>query len=283
MINIQNLSKVNNDEILECFNHSFSDYSIPFRLDLNQLEHKLNAESINKEISIGAFKENRLVGFVLHGERGNGESRIAYNAGTGVRPIERGQKLTRKMYDYIIPILQAKNFESVDLEVISNNFPAIKSYETIGFKHIRDLNCYKAELNSEKINNMVSVKEANQINLSELSNFGEIKPSWQNANKTIFNLGKQTKNILAYYQNEICGYCVLNSNNNRILQIAVKKQMRKKGVGSSILNYINHNISSSISIINVDSRYDETLNFFERNNFAMTLRQKEMKVKIASR
>ena len=91
MINFDNLSEINNKDILDCFNLSFSDYSIPFKLNLEQLENKLRNENINKDISVGAFNKNKLVGFVLHGDRIKDRNRIAYNAGTGVIPTQRGQ------------------------------------------------------------------------------------------------------------------------------------------------------------------------------------------------
>lgn len=273
MIAIQNLLLTSNSQILECFNDSFSDYSIPFRLNLEQLENKLYTEDVDKEISVGAFYKDQLVGFVLHGKRSTNRNKIAYNSGTGVRPNYRGQKLTRQMYDFILPILQGHNIGSVVLEVISTNTPAIKSYQSIGFKHSRDFNCYKAKLYSDKWNNNVIITESEDI---ALHNFGKIQPSWQNSEKTIFKLGKQAKYLLAHYQNEICGYCVLNSSNNRIMQIAVKAHLRKKGIGSSFLRYIDQNLSNTVSIINVDSSCEETKNFFEKNNFQKTLTQKEM-------
>ena len=129
MIGFQNLREIENEEILDCFNLSFSDYSIPFKLSLKQLETKLRTENINKDISIGTFIRNKLIGFVLHGDRIEGVNRIAYNAGTGVIPIERGQKLTRRMYDYIMPTLSKNKFSEVALEVISDNIPAVQQKE----------------------------------------------------------------------------------------------------------------------------------------------------------
>ncbi len=282
MISFRNLSDISNVELLACFNDSFSDYSIPFKLDLKQLEDKLHSEDIDHEISVGAFKENRLVGFVLHGQRMNHDSLTAYNAGTGVRPIERGQRLTRKMYDFIKPILNSKGIEKVVLEVISDNIPALKSYESIGFQLARDLNCYKAKLNSVVLADDVRVEESDQVSLKEIGEFGDIIPSWQNANKTISNLGEQAKYLLAFYKSQLCGYCIINSTNNRILQLAVKKQFRRRGIGGSLLAYIRQNISPVTSIINVDSSHEETIKFFGRY-FEKTLMQKEMKLEITSR
>lgn len=141
MVEIKTLSKISSPELLDCFNLAFSDYLIPMKLTLEQLETKLKTENINREVSVGAFKEKKLVGFVLHGDRNFGKIRRAYNGGTGVIPAERGHGLTKRMYDFILPILESNAFEEVVLEVISNNIPAIKSYQKIGFKPIRNLSC----------------------------------------------------------------------------------------------------------------------------------------------
>jgi len=283
MMNFQNLRKIENEEILDCFNLSFSDYSIPFKLSLKQFEAKLRTENINKDISIGTFNEKKLVGFVLHGDRNKGENRVAYNAGTGVIPTERGQNITRRMYDYIIPTLKANKFSEVVLEVISDNLPAIKSYEAIGFNLTRGLSCFKGEPFIKRKNNEIKIKQLTKVNFDELSKIGEINPTWQNCKETISNLGDNALYFLAFMGEKLCGYCILNTSNNRILQIAVKKQMRNKLIGSTILQFVKSKVSAPISIINIDSRFEETLKFFESRNLQKTLTQNEMKLEIAIR
>ena len=126
MIEIKTLSQTSNQDILNCFNLSFSDYSIPFKLKLDQLVTKITTENINREISIGVFRKQKLIGFVLHGDRKVGGIKKAYNAGTGVIPTERGCALTKRMYEFIKPKLKREAFDEIVLEVISNNIPAIK-------------------------------------------------------------------------------------------------------------------------------------------------------------
>ena len=283
MIRIGTLSKASNEDILNCFNLSFSDYSIPFKLSLQQLEKKLSAEDINKEISIGAFKDQELIGFVLHGDRECKNHRVAYNAGTGVVPHQRGQRLTRRMYDFIKPNLESKGFEEVILEVISSNISAIKSYEKVGFKRERVLNCFKGELAISKINQNVDIEKFDNTRLSKLNIVCEIKPSWQNSNETIKNMKSDALVLTARIDSVLGGYIVINKTNNRILQIAVKKEMRRRYIGSSLLKYLADKISNETSIINVDNNYASALNFLQNMNLQQSLTQDEMKLKIARR
>lgn len=280
MVHFNNLSDVENDEILECFNDSFSDYSIPFRLNLAQLVTKIGTENVNKAISVGAFKDDRLVGFVLHGDRTDKHSRKAYNAGTGVRLDERGQKLTRRMYDYMIPILQQSHVTEVVLEVISDNVPAITSYEAIGFQKTRDLVCYSGELDTKALSNEVKIEEREVIDFSALAPFVDVRPSWQNTYDTILNLGKDALWLLAYRGEQLCGYAALNTTNNRVMQIAVSKEVRQQSIGSALLYYIKHNISNKISLINVDGSCKSVHDFLKYHNLEQTLVQHEMKLTI---
>lgn len=280
MINIATLEKTSVNKVLSCFNLSFSDYSIPFRLELQQLESKIRAESIDLRYSVGAFREGELIGFILHGVKENDNLRFAYNGGTGVIPSERGQGLTCRMYNYVLPKLKAENFESVILEVICNNKPAIKSYEKVGFKKTRSLNCYSGTLETIATNPDIKVEPMKISGLKSISHIGEVKPTWQNSNEAIMNMGKLVDCLGAYESGKLCGYCVINTTNNRILQMAVAKETRNKKIGSSIIEYVKRNYSNQISMINVDTSSDPINKFLENQGLSISLQQNEMKLEL---
>ena len=279
-IQFRNLSDISNQEIVVCFNTSFSDYVVPIQLSLKQLEIKLYSENIDKFISVGAFSENQLVGFILHGHRLIDGVRIAYNAGTGVIPRERGHGLTKRMYAHIKSVLNTKGFAKVVLEVISTNIPAIASYEKIGFKNVRYLSCFKGVPKIPKINTEITTTEVEQASLSDYIDFGDIKPTWQNTTATIERLGDAIFFIIASIASEVCGYCIVNRTTNRILQLAVKKDFRNTGVGTTLLNYLKNRAQGPISIINIDDRFIDTLRFFERRHIKKTLGQTEMELEL---
>ncbi len=282
MIKIRTLENTAISEILSCFNLSFSDYLIPFHLELKQLESKLLADNINLNISPGAFKEGKLIGFVLHGVKEKKNIKIAYNGGTGVIPTERGQQLTPKMYDFILPKLIEKQFNTVILEVISNNIPAIKSYEKIGFQSIRQLNCYKGELQIKGINNEIDIKPIDNPNWELLSQIGEVLPTWQNAHEAIGKLAESMICLGAYSKGKLCGYAVLNTINNRIIQIAVESKMRTQRIGSTLLDYIQRNYSPKTSMINVDNTFDSINSFLVKSGLGLSLQQVEMSLRLES-
>ena len=129
--------------LLHTFNTAFADYYLPFHLTEAQLLAKMRADKNSPALSVGAFDGDRLVGFMLHGVDTVNGRRTVYNGGTGVLPEYRGQGLTAQMYAQAIPVLKAKGIDRVILEVISQNVPAIKSYERSGSQALREVACFK--------------------------------------------------------------------------------------------------------------------------------------------
>jgi len=173
MTTFQTLENIAIEELLEVFNLSFSDYIVPFYLTKEQLEDKIKSDSIKLEFSVGAFQDNQLIAFILHGYDLVDQLKIAYNAATGVIPTKRGGKLTQKMYQHVLPILQENDIDKLLLEVITTNERAIKTYKNIGFKTIRELNCYKGAINITNRKNDFEIRRLEAYNWPELQALGK--------------------------------------------------------------------------------------------------------------
>lgn len=262
------------DEILAVFNESFSDYIISVQRTKSQFADKLKAENISLDYSVAAVENDKLVGFILHGV--SKDKKLAYNAGTGVIPSKRGQNTTAKMYDFILPKLRMDGFEQVVLEVISNNVPAMKSYEKVGFNQLRKLNCFKGEVKVTEINTDVIIKTLSQFDGEFANEHQSIKPSWQNANQAIRILNEGITAYGAFINDSLVGQVVVNKTNNRILQIVVDKAYRRSRIGASLLNHLKSISDSSSSIINVDSNSAAATRFFETHGYDNILQQYEM-------
>lgn len=213
---ISNLKNCSIAEILTAFNLSFSDYIIPLQLTEQQLKDKILAEDIDLEWSFGAFEENKLVGLILHGFRNN----KLYNAGTGVLPEYRGNKITQKLYDCVLEKAKSENITTIQLEVITENEIAIKTYENIGFEIIRTLNCYKGTLNVEKLESPFKVVTLNPTDYNTLNALSNYELTWQNSVETIKNLHKinDIKTIGVLNQKEIIGYIIFNTTSKKYIK-----------------------------------------------------------------
>lgn len=273
------LANTSIDEILSVFNHSFSDYIVPFHLTKEVLISKIAAEKLDMNISVGAFEEGRLVSFILQAEKiENGEKTI-YNGGTGVVPESRGKGLVRKMYDFIIPLLKERNADILLLEVIEGNKAAIRAYENLGFTIVRKLNCFNGNINSGKGNTTVTIKELTAFQWDKFGSFWDIEPSWQGS---VFILEDMLRDclILGAFRDEILvGYIIYNPVSRKIYQIAVDKNHRNQEIGTRLFDGINEiNNGQTIAFNNVHDTSENTYTFLEKtiglNNW---LSQFEMK------
>lgn len=263
-------------EITTTFNKAFSDYFIPIQLTTDQLYAKMIADKTERAISIGAFDNGELVALMLHGKDIiNGET-VAYNGGTGVIPEYRGNGLTKEMYKRLEQHLEHQNISKIVLEVINENIQAIKSYEKSGFQIKRELACFKGHPKSVKPSwNLKSIDLTAQ-NWKLIQSFWDIEPTWQNS-INVLNTIKDTISVLGTFSDEqLVGYCIYNPNTNRIHQIAVKKEYRQRGIGTSLASSISKDSEQVISIINVDTTSRATINFFERLGLENNFNQFEM-------
>lgn len=140
-LNLKPLVGIDIATLLETFNEAFSDYIVPMQLTHKQLADKIRKENVYLEMSVGAFDNEKLIGFILHGLETRQGKTVAYNAATGVVPSARGAGLSLRLYDAIVPLLKANGVTAIYLEVITRNTPALKSYEKFGFNISRELLC----------------------------------------------------------------------------------------------------------------------------------------------
>lgn len=276
MTTIQTIEKVDIKDITEVFNSSFSDYFVPMKLSVEQLKTKFEAENIALNYSVGAFDNGKLVGFILHCYRLENNIKQLYNGGTGVLKNYRGNGLTRKMYDFIIPKLENDAISNIHLEVLSQNYQAIKSYQNVGFKETRDLLCFKGSPLITKTNNEVTIEKLSCFDWKTLQTFWSIVPTWQSSIYTISNLGENVLAYGAYLHSKLIGYIIFNHSVNRILQLAVMPEFRNIGIGKRLIQALDQSCQNPISIINVDNKDKSTVLFFEKIGLENNVNQIEM-------
>jgi ribosomal protein S18 acetylase RimI-like enzyme len=258
---LQTLQHSTLSQVVEVFNESFSDYIVPLNLTMEQMENKIKNDSIQLAFSAAAFESDKPVAFILHGYDVVNHEKIIYNAGTGVIPSRRGNSLTRKLYDFILPRLHSNEISKIQLEVITENKPAIKTYQNIGFEIVRELNCYKGSVIPVIANNDFQIQYLDNYDWDELQSFWDWKPSWQNSITAVENL-KHVNASFGIYTNEILlGYLIFNPATKRVQQFAVHKDHRGAGIGKQLFRCLADSFGNEISIINIDEASVETAEF----------------------
>ncbi|WP_121966585.1 GNAT family N-acetyltransferase [Myroides sp. N17-2] len=272
------LKNVNLEELLQVFNKSFSDYVVPMKLSMEQLRDKIKAEGIDLTISVGAFCNKELVGFILHAKNND----YLYNAGTGVLPSFRGNNLTTKMYDYAIPLFKSFSMRKINLEVVSSNETACKSYRKIGFKKWRVLNSIKGiiSIKTLKFEEVEGLQISNLPYYEYLISFAEkdIIPTWENNEFCIQNFETSlTIRKATINGTTTVGYIIFDSKANKILQIWVKEAYRRKGIGSYLIKELIGN-DRSFLVTNIDGQNFGIHSFFKSVGGEPYLEQVEMEM-----
>ncbi|WP_372757120.1 GNAT family N-acetyltransferase [Mariniflexile sp.] len=263
MITFKTLEKTDLNIILEALNTAFSDYIIPLEFTSETFKYKLTNDRINLNYSVGAFENGKLIAFILHGLEICHHKKILYNAGTGVIPNKRGQRLTTQLYNFMFPKFEEANMSRIILEVITANKSALKVYEIIGFKTQRKFYSYKGIITNQPRESKYIIKQFEITDWKEIKSFWDFEPSWQN-NIQAIEKGKNTNISLGVFEKDtLLGYVCFNPKNNIIKQFAVKNTKRRNGIASLLFDYLSYNYSSNFYIVNIESTSSSTIKFLE--------------------
>ncbi|MFT3908291.1 MAG: GNAT family N-acetyltransferase [Ferruginibacter sp.] len=280
---IKTLEGTSITELTSSFNMAFSDYFIKFELTEASLLNKMIAENIQLEFSVAVFIDEYLVGFILTGIDEFNETKYAYNAGTGVWPAYRGNGFTEKMYQCLISLLNKKSIHHHQLEVMTQNTVALKVYKSIGFVVEETVCCFRGVLNQAEENNSVEIDPIDIPAEEVIRYFRDEYPTWQNSSNAIERTKDQHICLAAKHEGEISGYLIFSPANMRIKQFAVKKEMRKKGIGKALFAKLKtYSGEKEISIINVSRQNTIAISFLEKAGLNIYVEQFLMKMKTSS-
>lgn len=266
----------------QTFLKAFEDYIVPIQLNEDQFKAKLQREGIDPNYCVAAYDGELMVGFILTGLGEWQGKPTAYNGGTGVIPAFRGQRLTQQLYNLLIKKLRESGVEYCLLEVIEQNKPALKSYLNLGMEITRSLNCYRSKIEylilDITITSKVQVKRAPKPNWDNYQRFWDIEPSWQNSVQSVKRSINDALIIEAYDEyDKLNGYLILYPKSGAIAQLAVSKDSRSQGIGTSLLiEAANLSQNQMLMCMNVDSDAKEINEYLTRRNFAYILKQHEM-------
>lgn len=277
-MDFRTLDKIPTDELVEVFNRSFEGYFVPVKIDSEGLAAKMQADRADLSISVGAFDNDRLVGFMIHGADIINGRQTFYNAGTGVLPEFRGQSLTVRMHRFILPHLKEKGFERGLLEVITENIHAIKSYEQAGFNICRELDCYGGNLLSSQpsIENFMEVCSQDQWNICR--SMRDWQQAWQNMLDADSFAARNVSTIIYYRKKIPAAYAMFRNGSGNVMQIAVHPHFRRQGIGKELLQFISTRASGKLSMLNVDSSCESTRHLLNSAGLDVFIQQYEMEI-----
>ena len=128
---IKSLKETPIQEILTTLNLAFSDYFVPINFTMDYVNERWTTSGVDYGLSFGVFDDGKLVGFIIHAINFYGETKVAYNASTGIIPSLRRKGLLTKLYEKAIVVLQENGIQKSTLECITKNERAILALSLI--------------------------------------------------------------------------------------------------------------------------------------------------------
>ena len=260
---IRTLTHDDFDSLHAAFLAAFSDYVVKFALTREQLAEMLTRRGWVPEVSLGvfedtAFEDGSLVAFTLNCIEGD----RAYDSGTGVIPTHRRRGLGRELMERSFELLRDRCSTYV-LEVLEPNTKAAELYRATGFEVVRTFQCWTFESSSRR------VVESSSGVPGRLP--FDVEPSWQNSTASIAR-AKAPRVILG----DENGYAVVFPDRGDLAQLVVRREARRRGIGTRLLEAAAEAAGKPLVILNVDDSDAGIAAFLEQAGAKRTVRQLEM-------
>ncbi len=268
--------------IHQTFLRAFSDYLVKFNLSRTDFEKRFveKLQMVFKH-SAGAWLNGDMIGFVFTSIDDYLGVKTAYNGGTGVVPECRGQGITSRLYRYLIPRFLEMGIERCLLEVITTNDRAIGAYEQLGFEKTRVLKCYKMvqPIRTGSVACRIgSVTRPSWLKYDPLKDF---EASFLDINIKVNRNLRNEKVMECWYEDQFAGYTIYQPSTGRVSQLAVRKDLRGKGLGKELIGKVQaESADRTVTVINVPETESTNL-ALSKMGFKNQLDQYEMGLKIS--
>lgn len=279
MISYKSLENISIQQLYKCFEAAFAGYEVQHTQA--ELEKMLKRRGFKAELSYGAFDDQKLVSFTFNGLGNYNGLLTAYDTGTGTIPEYRRRGIAAKVFEYAENDLKKHGIQQYLLEVLQHNPQAANLYKNAGFEVSREFDYFYQDKNElifepSKLLSLEKIKELKPSDI-EAEQFCDFHHSWQNSTESILRYPQIFK-LIGYYENhELTGYLVFDPTAGDITQIAVHTSHRRKGVGTTLINYAAQFIShKEVQLINSDSRDTVIPKFLESLNIPHRGKQFEM-------
>ena len=130
--------RLTSEELCALFNRCYADYFVPIQLTPEAFAGMAASYDLDLAASAVGMAEDAPAGFALLGARG----KRGWIGGMGVAPGARGGGHGRALMLAVLQAARARGLASVDLEVLVQNAPAIRIYETLHFRDRRPLDVW---------------------------------------------------------------------------------------------------------------------------------------------
>lgn len=174
-LRIVSASSVSLEEYAEACSAGFRGYPIPFEFDAPKLSRKFRTEQIDSHHSLIAYDGGEHAGVAMlavRGERG-------WCGGFGVVPERRRRGVGRLLVKAMLERARGAGLRTLSLEVLAQNTPARRLYESEGMRVVRDLLVLdRAAEPAEGEGVALEEAEASEL-LAHFARLHKAAPAWQ--------------------------------------------------------------------------------------------------------
>ena len=247
--------------------NAFAVYPVPMQPSLGHLQSMLERRGVDWSSSFGAFKDGLLVGAAMVAvDEWPAVNMGAYAILTAVRREWHGKGVLSGLFEWTKLALDRRDVTRMQLEVLIDNSRARRAYERLGFDTERHLFCFdlprlsRPQRFTEQLSFAVFEAEAaaaaEQARGELWSSFWTLTPAWTGSSWTVRRAPSRVV-IEARWDDEVCGYAVIDPESKELLQIAVEETHRRKGIGTELVRAcMLHVRGPSMRVLNVDDGPD---------------------------
>jgi ribosomal protein S18 acetylase RimI-like enzyme len=280
------LTETSFDGIYQTFVEAFSDYAIDLSyMTRESLFNRFIKNGIDFSCSVGAFDDNKLIGYMLVGLDNWNNEPAAFLIGTGIIRPYRGQGIATDMFNIVIPELRSRGIRRFLLEVLQQNEQAIRAYKKVGFSINRSFDCFHLKTGNirldEDVPDAISFRILGKDDMSQFTDSLDRLPSWENSFSSIRRIPDKLCIFGAEYNGDLAGLLVYYPGLSWITGLAVKKNYRHKRIAVALIKYLLQKIQDKtplIRIVNIDTTDKGMISFLDSMGFKCYVSQYEMEL-----
>jgi len=140
-ITFQPADQFSSEALGALFTRAYADYDVPVQLDSAGFASMVALYDIDLRASRVGLLRGEPIALALLAARG----RRGWIGGMGVAPEYRGERAGRAVMKAVIDSARRSGLQSIDLEVLTQNLPAIRIYDALGFHRRRLLDIWRRD------------------------------------------------------------------------------------------------------------------------------------------
>ncbi len=261
------------------FTRAYAEYFVPVNVDATTFELMVAAYDIDLSASRIAVRDDQPVALALLGVR---EAR-GWIGAMGVAPERRGEQIGLAVMEAVIASARRLSLRSIDLEIITQNLPALRIYRTLGFRRRRTLDIWSRDSDATfPLPPLQSVRTVDVAAcLAAFDDLHTVAPPWQRDLPSLQHMAASLRG-LGIVEGKHVTACVLYRMDRAratVLDAAALPGQRTAAIESVLRALIRDRAGSPIRLVNLPQD-DPASTAMQRVGAGVELQQYEMTVEL---